>query len=354
MKAPVDCSLRRTWWPFRRSWVVIKEVEIDRVFDRPYIWGLRREHDWEPEDKTTMEALRLKVDSLQLAIQQLEAETARLRDEHPEHPEAATLEETRMALSQSQQEKEQLVEELRELRQRLHETQEDSVRLAEQWEAAEALLRQKEQDAEQDRVKTELAHYKALEWERRKWEEREAVLLQQLQVVQRQGLARSQVTKEDKEGSQATVESKPQGTGIQMKRSQVTKEDKEGSQVTVESKAQGVRGQGMEEIYGGGPGINPLLWSTAVLAQQLPPISKFTGETRDDSEVFQEWLEQFEMVASICRWDEKAKLVNLTTRLGGQAYTFYRSCTMTQRNDYALLKAELLQRFTPVRIVCAE
>ena len=260
------------------------------MFDRPYIWGLRRENDGEPEDKTTMEALRLKVDSLQLAIQQLEVENARLRDEHPEHPEAATLEETRMALSQSQQEKEQLVEELRELRQRLHETQEDSVRLAEQWEAAEALLRQKEQDAEQDRVKTELAHYKALEWERRKWEEREAVLLQQLQVVQRQGLARSQVTKEDKEGSQATVESKPQGTGIQMKRSQVTeedkgrsqvteedkegsqvtKEDKEGNQVTVESKAQEVRGQGMEEVYGGGPGINPLLWSTAVLAQQLP------------------------------------------------------------------------------------
>ena len=34
--------------------------------------------------------------------------------------------------------------------------------------------------------------------------------------------------------------------------------------------------------------ISPLLWSTALLAQQLPPIAEFSGATRDDSEVFQE------------------------------------------------------------------
>lgn len=33
------------------------------------------------------------------------------------------------------------------------------------------------------------------------------------------------------------------------------------------------------------------------------------------------------MVATICRWDDQAKLVNLVMRLRGQAYAFFRSCT---------------------------
>ena len=56
------------------------------------------------------------------------------------------------------------------------------------------------------------------------------------------------------------------------------------------------------------------------------------------------------MVASVCHWDEKTKLVNLTTRLRGQAYAFYRSCATRQRGEYNTLVAELTQRFTPVRL----
>ena len=51
----------------------------------------------------------------------------------------------------------------------------------------------------------------------------------------------------------------------------------------------------------------------------LPPISKFNGETQGEYVTFEEWIEQFEMVATIAHWDECSKLVNLTTRLTGQA-----------------------------------
>jgi len=51
---------------------------------------------------------------------------------------------------------------------------------------------------------------------------------------------------------------------------------------------------------------------------QLPPISKFSGEEQDgDGEGFEKWIEQFESVAELCKWDLQARLVNLTTRLRG-------------------------------------
>ena len=61
-----------------------------------------------------------------------------------------------------------------------------------------------------------------------------------------------------------------------------------------------------------------------LLAQQLPPLSKFSGERDDgDMDTFQERIEQFEMIASVCGWSAQAKLVNLVTRLRGQAYAFF-------------------------------
>ena len=62
----------------------------------------------------------------------------------------------------------------------------------------------------------------------------------------------------------------------------------------------------------------------ALLAQQLPLLPKFSGERNDgDMETFQDWLEQFEMIANICGRSPQAKLVNLVTRLQGQAYAFF-------------------------------
>lgn len=81
---------------------------------------------------------------------------------------------------------------------------------------------------------------------------------------------------------------------------------------------------------------------------QAPPIMKYGGNS--DSEMFEEWYEQFELVATACGWNERLKLANLATRLHGQAYTFYWTCTNQQRSTYSELVATLKKRFTPVRI----
>ena len=86
-------------------------------------------------------------------------------------------------------------------------------------------------------------------------------------------------------------------------------------------------------------------------ASQLPPISKFKGEDPDqEGGSFEEWIEQFELIAEAYGWDSRTRLVNLTTRLQGQAYTFYQTCSPEQRADYTGLKAQLMTRFTPVRL----
>ena len=81
---------------------------------------------------------------------------------------------------------------------------------------------------------------------------------------------------------------------------------------------------------------------------QLPPLSKYSGNS--DTETFEEWHEQFQLVATVCKWDDRLKLANLATRLQGQAYSFYRTCSQQQRTSYESLVSALSQRFKPVRI----
>ena len=110
--------------------------------------------------------------------------------------------------------------------------------------------------------------------------------------------------------------------------------------------------------YGFANNILPVcgeLISSVLLAQQLPPLSKFSGERNDgDMDTFQEWIEQFEMIVSVCGWSAQAKLVNLVTRLRGQAYAFFWSCSTQNKTSYALLVAELHKRFTPVHLLAVQ
>lgn len=79
--------------------------------------------------------------------------------------------------------------------------------------------------------------------------------------------------------------------------------------------------------------------SQALLAHQLPQIPKFIGEDRHKGgETFEEWKEQFEVLVTLGGWDDKTKLANLVTQLRGQAYAFYRSCTLQQRAVYSSSK----------------
>ena len=91
--------------------------------------------------------------------------------------------------------------------------------------------------------------------------------------------------------------------------------------------------------------------ATCFLGQQIPPINKFSGENLEaEGEVFQEWIQQFELIAELCGWNNRAKLVNLTTCLRGQAYQFLLYMHARAKADYSSLKAQLERRFTPVHI----
>ena len=97
------------------------------------------------------------------------------------------------------------------------------------------------------------------------------------------------------------------------------------------------------------PTANPQPAAPYLLGQQVPPINKFSGEDMEgEGDTFLEWAEQFDLIANMCGWNDQARLVNLTTRLRGQAYAFYRTCTPRERSEYTQLKAKLAARFMPV------
>ena len=81
---------------------------------------------------------------------------------------------------------------------------------------------------------------------------------------------------------------------------------------------------------------------------RVPPLSKYSGSY--DNKMFREWHEQFELVATLCGWDTQSKLANLGTRLQGQAYAFYHTCTVQQCSSYESLVMAMSQKFTPVKI----
>jgi len=61
------------------------------------------------------------------------------------------------------------------------------------------------------------------------------------------------------------------------------------------------------------------------IGQQVPPLGKFSGtDAEGECDSFDEWVKQFELIADLYEW---ARLVNLTTRLQGQAYSLYRTCS---------------------------
>ena len=121
------------------------------------------------------EALRIQLDNLQLEMQQLKVENAKLREENTE--EAALIEAVRR--------QDQLKEENLQLKavydQLLLDSQADQ-RALEELQAREEELRK---ELEAAREVAELVHYRELERQRRKWEDREERLLQQIAELQK-------------------------------------------------------------------------------------------------------------------------------------------------------------------------
>ena len=94
----------------------------------------------------------------------------------------------------------------------------------------------------------------------------------------------------------------------------------------------------------------PTIALPASVLGQLPQILCFSGNEQGEGETFSDWHEQFESIATLGRWEKHCKLVNLTTQLGGTAYSFYRSCSPEQWSIYDLLVTALQRRFTLVQL----
>ena len=106
--------------------------------------------------------------------------------------------------------------------------------------------------------------------------------------------------------------------------------------------------QSITHTSSGGQSAATLPIASTMHTSQVQPLSKFSGS--NDNKMFREWHEQFELVATVCGWNYQSKLANLATRLQGQAYAFYHTCTVQQRSSYESLVMAISQRFTSVRI----
>ena len=332
------------------------------------------------------------MDTLKREMGQLEIENRRLREGNPDQEKLLELE---AELKQSKEEIAHLTEQLgqlpcleqqlsealaqgeelrQELQARCRETDEqegekqlrESLAQAES-DAAESRSRLKEIEAQAIHLATELEHreeellrvqkdtelqiYRAVDTERQKWEKREERLIEQISLLQTQlrsteteklrdeeAAERRSQSSDDRQGDETSSPGK-ESPGQQTRKTRVTFAERPSEHTDAERETEKSTLE-----------VRATDLSQALLAQQLPPLPKYTGEEQSQGETFRDWLEQFELVASLGEWDEKTKLVNLVTRLRGQAYAFYRSCTLQQRACYATLVTELTKRFTPVQI----
>ena len=305
---------------------------------------------------STTESLRLLLDNANGEIQRLEAENRRLREAHPERVAEAELS------TEVQRLKELYEQALEDIRKK-DEPAEESRRLLE--ETTESLRSQEKavqeaqtkcQDLEekmgavreqvtQVRDAGELERHRAVEAERLKWEAREARLVAQLeaQTGSRRVESREKPTPTPESGADLAVTPTRGPTEVTLCRRPAAE---------VETAAEPEctpRSTGSSSLVSAAAGSESSTASHAMLANQVPPLAAFSGEEKDGI-TFRDWHEQLELVAGLCGWSDRVKLVNVATRLKGVAYAFYRSCTASQRASYQQMVDLLTDRFTPVQI----
>ena len=187
----------------------------------------------------------------------------------------------------------------------------------------------------------ELEQFRAVEREKTRWEKREELLQHQVKLL--------------RETRRTEINRRTEDTPPRVRVSVSVQTDRGSPSATTEVQSQREDDTAMgssESTPNVGEEPATSMLTSALLAHQLPPLSKFTGEGVHGSEgdTFGDWLEQFELCAGVCQWDARAKLLNLVTRLKGAAYSFYKSCSVQHRSDYGELVKELTCRFTPVCI----
>ena len=342
------------------------------------------------------ESLRLTLDNANARIQELEVENRKLREGNPQQ--ASELDKDQeldhlkelyeQALRDLQDRQTELEESKRQLDElRARETElpkiEEELRLEkEEYAKLQEKYEGGQEDLARQRTEYELEKYRTLENERQKWETREARLLQQITDLQQpRGIGVNGGTNTGS-GEVTSVDSHTPPTHTETTVNTVNPVVDTSAvpyvPVAIETPMSGsiASHTGARTSSSLSPIIQPhtpsspaLVTATTshapvdhstsvpspmealLMAQQIPPISKFSGDERSgEPQDFVEWIEQFELVASAFNWSEQAKLVNLTTRLKGQAYSFYRACTPDQRAKYTPLVDALKGRFTPVNI----
>ncbi len=74
-------------------------------------------------------------------------------------------------------------------------------------------------------------------------------------------------------------------------------------------------------------------------------LKNFTGD--DDSETWQDWLDNFILAARACNWDENKKLRVLPAYLDGTTCEVYSTLDQATQNNWDNLKTVLAQRLQP-------
>ena len=314
------------------------------------------------------EALRTQIDALQVDNQRLQAENARLRDDHKDSSarldaEAEVLRLTELVrkleeeAAQANSTTDAVEARIQELVEAAEGHREEIAQLRDDLERSETERRQlvEEQDKFLQKIDSlnaekELECFRAVETERQKWEAREDRLLRQIAELEAEN--RHSGTSENAPQNQETVapgERTPRRTeNLLGELGTVNEHDTEISVgVGIEPHPQ-LEGP----IYSPSPYIPHHLPPLAPYKGEMTPDAETTykGEMTPDAETIDEWLERFSMLAEECRWTPRAKLLHLTSRLEKQAYAFYRSCIPQIKESYDRLAAELHKRFTPIRI----
>ena len=306
---------------------------------------------------TSLEDLKSRLEALEFEKQRLEVDNLRLRTE--QHDSLRELERYRGQLSPGHEGNEmetlqsdyQLLEMVLSLARATLDEQgdqhkEDQERIseltAELFEKTELELRCQELKEQVEKLtgeleRRELEQFRAVEREKTRWEKREELLQRQVKLL--------------RETRRTEINRRTEDTPPRVRASASVQTDRGRGSPSATTEVQSQMGSSESTPSVGEEPATSMLTS-ALLAHQLPPLSKFTGEGVHGSEgdTFGDWLEQFELCAGVCQWDARAKLLNLVTRLKGAAYSFYKSCSVQHRSDYGELVKELTRRFTPVRI----
>ena len=174
-------------------------------------------------------------------------------------------------------------------------------------------------EADRTRQECELEHLRALELEHSKWETREVRLETQLRAAEenrRLSHSMERTPVEVTPGAEvplctplAEVSTSMRSLELEVNSPARAPERLQGSPSSAESRV--CSGEQVTGLF------------QALLAQQVPPLSVFSGVGDGVEGTFSEWHEQLELVASMCQWSDQLKLINVATRLRGAAYAFF-------------------------------